>query len=183
MCFYLYFNTSFVINVTSFQPFSLISILLLRLALNLTSHPIDYVYQMWTPGMGDPSQNTDDKQLKIQTQIQLQIIIHYTNTVTLLIMFIKCRRRGWATHHKIQMKIQMQIQFQILIQYTNTVTLFIMFIKCGRRGWATHYKIRLKIQTQKQFQIIIQYTNTATQLDIFIKCGRRGWGRPITKYS
>ena len=37
---------SFVINVTSFQPFSLISILLLRLALSPTSHPIDYVYQM-----------------------------------------------------------------------------------------------------------------------------------------
>ena len=60
MFFYFHFNTSFVINVTSFQPFSLISILLLRLALNLTSHPIDYVYQMETPGMGDPSQNTDE---------------------------------------------------------------------------------------------------------------------------
>ena len=88
---------SFVINVTSFQPFSLISILLLRLALNLTSHPIDYVYQMWTPGMDESSENIVQNTVTNTATNAYQ----FTNTVTLLIMFIKCRRRVWATHQNI----------------------------------------------------------------------------------
>ena len=77
---------SFVINVTSFQPFSLISILLLRLALNPTSHRIDYVYQMSTLGMDATPENTAKTQIqieiwKIQTQIQLLSIDVYISNM------------------------------------------------------------------------------------------------------